>query len=61
MLQGFGSRTITAIAIVVVAAIAVFLLDWDLQPAIITLVGGIAAALAATGTGDGPIEMLRPV
>ena len=61
MLQGFGSRTITAIALVVVAAIAVFLLDWDLQPAIITLVGGIAAALAATGTGDGPIEMLRPV
>ena len=60
MLSGFGPRTITAIGIVVVAAIAVFLLEADLQPALITLVGGIAAALAATGTGDGPIEVPRP-
>jgi two-component system phosphate regulon sensor histidine kinase PhoR len=61
MLHGFGSRTITAIALVVVAAVAVFLLESDLQPALITLVGGIAAALVATGTGDGPIEAPRPV
>ncbi|TPG54425.1 ATP-binding protein [Sphingomonas glacialis] len=61
MLQGFGSRTITAIGLIVVAAIAVFLLAGDLQPALVTLVGGIAAALVATGTGDGPIETPRPV
>ncbi|MEG3174901.1 ATP-binding protein [Sphingomonas sp. RB3P16] len=61
MLQGFGSRTITAIGLVVVAAIAVFFLQSDLQPALITLVGGIAAALVATGTGDGPIETPRHV
>ena len=59
MLQGFGSRTITAIGIVVVAATAVFLLEGGLQAALITLVGGIAAALAATGTGDGAIEQPR--
>ncbi|WP_010187094.1 ATP-binding protein [Sphingomonas sp. PAMC 26605] len=59
MLQGFGSRTITAIGLIVVAAIAVFLLAGDLQPALVTLVGGIAAALVATGTGDGPIETPR--
>ena len=56
MMLGFGSRTITAIGIVIVAAIAVFLIDTDLQAALITLVGGIAAALAATGIGDQPIE-----
>ena len=59
--QGFGSRTLTAIGIVIVAAIAVFLIDSDVQSALITLVGGIAAALAATGVGDQPIEAPRPV
>ncbi len=58
---GFGSRTITAIGIVIVAAIAVFLIDSGLQAALITLVGGIAAALAATGVGDQPIEAPRPL
>ncbi|WP_353203499.1 ATP-binding protein [Sphingomonas sp.] len=57
----FGSRTVTAIGIVIVAAIAVFLIDSGLQAALITLVGGIAAALAATGVGDQPIEVPRPV
>jgi len=61
MMEGFGSRTVTAIGIVIVAAIAVFLLESDVQPALITLVGGIAAALAATGVGDQPIEGPRPV
>uniref|UniRef100_UPI0035CB11AA ATP-binding protein n=1 Tax=uncultured Sphingomonas sp. TaxID=158754 RepID=UPI0035CB11AA len=61
MLQGFGSRTITAIALIVVASVAVFLLGSDLQPALVTLVGGIAAALVATGTGDGPIEGPRAI
>ncbi|WP_277969660.1 ATP-binding protein [Sphingomonas echinoides] len=59
MLHGFGSRTVTAIGLVIVAAIAVFLLEWNLQAAIISLVGGIAAALVATGTGDQPIELPR--
>ena len=58
---GFGSRTITAIGIVIVAAVAVFLIDSGLQAALITLVGGIAAALAATGVGDQPIEAPRPL
>ena len=60
MLQGFGTRTVTAIGLVVIAAVAVFLLEWNLQAAIIALVGGIAAALVATGTGDQPIESPRP-
>ncbi len=59
--QGFGSRTITAIGIVLVATIAVFLINSGLQEALITLVGGIAAALAATGVGDQPIEAPRPL
>ncbi len=59
MLQGFGSRTVVAIGIVVVAAVAVLLLS-GLQPALVTLVGGIAAALAATGTGDMAIEAPPP-
>lgn len=61
MLEGFGLRTITAIGIIAVAAVAVFLLEGDAQPALITLVGGIAAALAATGTGDAPVETPRPI
>lgn len=61
MTHAFSSRTFTAIALVIVAAIAVFLLESDLQPALVTLVGGIAAALAATGTGDEPIETPRPI
>jgi two-component system phosphate regulon sensor histidine kinase PhoR len=61
MLHGFGSRTVTAIGLVVIAAAAVFLLEWNLQAAIIALVGGVAAALVATGTGDQPIELPRQV
>ena len=61
MLHGFGSRTVTAIGLVVIAAGAVFLLEWNLQAAIIALVGGVAAALVATGTGDQPIETPRPL
>ena len=45
MLQGFGTRTVTAIGLVVIAAVAVFLLEWNLQAAIIALVGGIAAVM----------------
>ena len=61
MLQEFGSRTLSAIGIVLVAATAVFLIDSGVEAALITLVGGIAAALVATGVGDQPIEGPRPV
>jgi two-component system phosphate regulon sensor histidine kinase PhoR len=56
MFNGFGYRTLTAIIIVVVAAIAVLLISSDLPATLVTLVGGIAAALLATGTGDEPAE-----
>jgi two-component system phosphate regulon sensor histidine kinase PhoR len=66
MLNGFGLRTLTAIGIVVIAAVAVFAIESDIQPALVTLIGGIAAALIATGTGDltpnppAPAEAPRP-
>ncbi len=52
MVQGFGIRTAFAIGIVAVAAIAVFLLGQDIQPTLVTLIGGIAAVLAAAGTSE---------
>jgi two-component system phosphate regulon sensor histidine kinase PhoR len=52
MLSGFGLRTFWAIVVVVVAAVAVFAITRDIQGAIVALVGGIAAALVAAGTGD---------
>ncbi|MEG3169862.1 ATP-binding protein [Sphingomonas sp. LB3N6] len=52
MLSGFGLRTFWAIVVVVVAAVAVFVITRDVQGAIVALVGGIAAALVAAGTGD---------
>ena len=52
MLSGFGLRTFWAIVVVFVAAVAVFAITRDVQGAIVTLVGGIAAALVAAGTGD---------
>ena len=54
MFHGFGHRTLTAIVIVVAAAIAVLLISSDLPAALVTLVGGIAAALLAAGAGDEP-------
>ena len=52
MLSGFGLRTFWAIVVVIVAAIAVFAITRDIQGAIVAVVGGIAAALVAAGTGD---------
>jgi two-component system phosphate regulon sensor histidine kinase PhoR len=52
MLSGFGLRTFWAIVVVFVAAVAVFAITRDIQGAIVALVGGIAAALVAAGTGD---------
>ncbi|TXC70893.1 ATPase [Sphingomonas ginsenosidivorax] len=57
MLSGFGLRTFWAIVVVVVAAIAVFAITSGVQGAIVTLVGGIAAALVAAGTGDDASEI----
>jgi two-component system phosphate regulon sensor histidine kinase PhoR len=51
MINGFGLRTLAALAIIIVAACAVFLLG-DVQATLVTLIGGIAAVLAAAGTGD---------
>jgi two-component system phosphate regulon sensor histidine kinase PhoR len=52
MFHGFGLRTLTAIGIVAIAAIAVLLLSHDVQPTLVTLVGGVAAVLAAAGTSE---------
>ena len=52
MIQGFGLRTLTAIAIVAVAAIAAFLLGNDVQVTSVTLIGGVAAVLVAAGTTE---------
>jgi len=52
MFQGFGHRTLAAIAVAALASIAVSLIAWDVPAALVTLVGGIAAALLAAGAGD---------
>lgn len=52
MLSGFGLRTFWAIVVVIVASIAVFAITRDIQGAIVAVVGGVAAALVAAGTGD---------
>jgi two-component system phosphate regulon sensor histidine kinase PhoR len=56
MIHGFGVRTFTAIGIVALAAAAVFLLSHDVQTTLVTLVGGIAAVLAAAGTSETTVE-----
>ena len=60
MLIGFGHRTFTAIVIAIVAAVAVLLISSDVPSTLITLVGGIAAALLAAGTGDEPAAPIAP-
>ncbi|MBY0583389.1 MAG: ATPase, partial [Sphingomonas sp.] len=57
MLNGFGLRTVTAIAIIALAAIAAYLLSYDLQIGLVVLVGGIAAVLVSAGPGDAPVEL----
>jgi two-component system phosphate regulon sensor histidine kinase PhoR len=52
MLSGFGLRTFWAIVVVIVASVAVFVITRDIQGAIVAVVGGVAAALVAAGTGD---------
>jgi len=60
MLTGFRHRTLTAIAIAIVATVAVLLISSDIPSSLVTLVGGIAAALLAAGAGDEPVEPPAP-
>ena len=59
-MPGFRHRTFTAIVIAVVAAIAVLLISSEVPATLITLVGGIAAALLAAGAGDETTEPAEP-
>ncbi len=60
MLTGFGLRTFWAIIVAVAAAVAIFAIDQSVQGALIALVGGIAAALVAAGTGEEAPPTLEP-
>jgi len=59
MLDAFGLRTLTAIAVIFVAGVAIALLDQNLQGGLIVLVGGVAAVLIAAGTGEHPDDLIR--
>jgi two-component system phosphate regulon sensor histidine kinase PhoR len=61
MFDGFGHRTLIAFGIVFATACAVFLLHSHFQPALITLVGGIAAILVAARTRDVVDEPRQPL
>ena len=61
MLDTFGLRTLTAITVIMIAAIAITLLDQSLQGGLIVLVVGVAAVLIAAGTGEPAAESLSPV
>ncbi len=61
MLDTFGLRTLTAITVIMIAAIAIVLLDQSLQGGLIVLVVGVAAVLIAAGTGDHAAEPPSPV
>ncbi len=56
MLDGIGARTAWSVGVAVVASVAVFLLGHSIEAALVALVGGVAAALVATG----PAESTRP-
>ncbi len=56
----FGPRTLAAVAIIIVAAGANWLLVHDVQSMLIILVGGIAAVLVAAGTGEAPADIDIP-
>ncbi|OYY63559.1 cell wall metabolism sensor histidine kinase WalK [Sphingomonas sp. 28-62-11] len=61
MLDAFGLRTLTAIAVIVAAAVAITLFDESLQGGLMVLVGGIAAVLIAAGTGDAVTDVPLPI
>ncbi|NII56991.1 ATP-binding protein [Sphingomonas aerolata] len=60
MLTGFGLRTFWAIIVAGGGAIAVFAIGTSIQAGLVALVGGIAAALVAAGTGDEPPAAADP-
>ena len=60
MFSGFGPRTFTAIGIVLVATAAVYLIGHSAQAALVTLIAGVAAVLAAAGTGEVAHEPAPP-
>ncbi len=57
MLDPFGLRTLIAIALIVVGAAAIALIQQDFQGGLIVLVGGIAAVLIAAGTGEAAADL----
>ena len=54
MPQPFGLRTLAGFGVVAIVVIATWLLQPDVEAAMIVLVGGIAAVLVAAGTGEAP-------
>ncbi|QNA84618.1 ATPase [Sphingomonas sp. So64.6b] len=60
MFTGFGPRTFTAIGIVLVATAAVYFIGHSAQAALVTLIAGVAAVLAAAGTGEVAHEPAPP-
>lgn len=58
----FGLRTLAGIGVVAIVVIATWLLQPDVEAALIVLVGGIAAVLVAAGTGEAapPVPTIEP-
>ncbi|MBY0284526.1 MAG: ATPase [Sphingomonas sp.] len=58
----FGLRTLAGIGVVAIVVIATWLLQPDVEAALIVLVGGIAAVLVAAGTGEAapPAPTIEP-
>ncbi|MCW3845659.1 ATP-binding protein [Sphingomonas sp. LB-2] len=56
-----GKRALLALAIIAAAAVAGFLLNGDLQEALIVLVAGVAAVLLASSVGDPAPAPAAPV
>jgi two-component system phosphate regulon sensor histidine kinase PhoR len=52
MPHAFGLRTLAGIAVVAIVVIAIWLLQADIEAALIVAVGGVAAVLVAAGTGE---------
>ena len=62
MPQAFGLRTLAGIGVVAIVVIATWLLQPDVEAALIVLVGGVAAVLVAAGTGESspPAALVQP-
>jgi len=60
MPNAFGIRTLTAIAMMLIVAVAIAIIDGAVQTSLIALVGGIAAVLVSAGTGESTAEPVEP-